>query len=1239
MKRPNQEIRFGRVTPKTEYLLAFLSHQFSDPNLILRFPITTLRFLQHQFGYPQPYFMVPHYHSTLSSAPVQLSPTLPYGSPLPLYAFFSTSSVIPNLTLRFPITTLRFLQHQFGYPQPYLTVPHHHSTLSSAPVQLTPTLPHGSPLPLYAFFSTSSVIPNLTLRFPITTLRFLQHQFSYPQPYLTVPHYHSTLSSEPVQLSPTLPYGSPLPLYAFFSTSSVIPNLTLRFPITTLRFLQHQFGYPQPYLTVPHYHSTLSSAPVQLSHNLTLRFPITTLRFLQHQFSYPQPYLTVPHYHSTLSSAPVQLSPTLPYGSPLPLYAFFSTSSVIPNLTLRFPITTLRFLQHQFSYPQPYLTVPHYHSTLSSAPVQLSPTLPYGSPSPLYAFFSTSSVTQTLPYGFPLPLYAFFRTSSVIPTLPYGSPLPLYAFFSTSSVIPTLPYGSPLPLYAFFSTSSVIPNLILRFPITTLRFFFSTSSVIPNLTLRFPITTLRFLLNQFSYQLFPTLPYGSPLPLYAFFSTSSVIPNLTLRFPITTLRFLQHQFGYPQPYLTVPHYHSTLSSAPVQLFPTLPYGSPLPLYAFFSTISVIPNLTLRFPITTLRFLQHQFGYPQPYLTVPHYHSTLSSAPVQLSPTLPYGSPLPLYAFFSTSSVIPNLTLRFPITTLRFLQFSYPQPYLTVPHYHSTLSSAPVQLSPTLPYGSPLPLYAFFSTSSVIPNLTLRFPITTLRFLQHQFGYPNLTLRFPITTLSFLQHQFSYPQPYLTVPHHHSTLPHHHSTLSSAPVRLSQTLPYGSPLPLYAFFSTSSVIPNLTLRFPITTLRFLQHQFSYPKPYVTVPHYHSTLSFAPVQLFPTLPYGSPLPTLRFLQHQFSYPQPYLTVPHYHSTLSSAPVQLSPTLPYGSPSPLYAFFSTSSVTQTLPYGFPLPLYAFFRTISVIPNLTLRFPITTLRFLQHQFSYPQPYLAVPHYHSTLSSAPVQLSPTFPVPQPLTLSYGSPYYHSTLSSAPFLLSPTLPYGSPLPLYAFFSTSSVIPNLTLWFPITTLRFLQHQFSYPQPYLTVPHYLSTLSFAPVQLFSTLPYGSPLPLYAFFSTISVIPNLTLRFPITTLRFLQHQFSYPQPYLTVPHHHSTLSSAPVRLPKPYLTVSHHHSKLSSAPVQLSTTLPHGSPSPLYAFFSTSSVIPNLTLRFPITTLRFLQHQFSYPQPYLAVPHYHSTLSSAPVQLSPNLTLRFPITTLSFLSHQFS
>ncbi|KAI0236407.1 hypothetical protein LSAT2_013036, partial [Lamellibrachia satsuma] len=496
------------------------------------------------------HFRVDCENNTICIAPVQLSPTLPYGSPLPLYAFFSTSSVIPNLTLRFPITTLRFLQHQFGYPQPYLTVPHYHSTLSSAPVQLSPTLPYGSPLPLYAFFSTSSVIPNLTLRFPITTLRFLQHQFSYPQPYLTVPHYHSTLSSAPVQLSPTLPYGSPLPLYAFFSTSSVIPNLTLRFPITTLRFLQHQFSYPQ--LT-----------------NLTLRFPITTLRFLQHQFSYPQPYLTVPQ-------------PQFP----LPLYAFFSTSSVIPNLTLRFPITTLRFLQHQFGYPQPYLTVPHYHSTLSSAPVRLS----------------------------------------------------------------------------------------------------------------------------------PTLPYGSPLPLYAFFSTSSVIPNLTLRFPITTLRFLQHQFSYPQPYLTVPHYHSTLSSAPVQLSPTLPYGSPLPLYAFFSTSSVIPNLTLRFPITTLRFLQHQFSYPQPYLTVPHYHSTLSSAPVQLSPTLPYGSPLPLYAFFSTSSVIPNLTLRFPITTLRFLQhqFSYPQPYLTVPHYHSTLSSAPVQLSPTLPYGSPLPLYAFFSTSSVIP---------------------------------------------------------------------------------------------------------------------------------------------------------------------------------------------------------------------------------------------------------------------------------------------------------------------------------------------------------------------------------------------------------------------------------------------------------------------------------------------------------------------------------------------
>ena len=542
----------------------------------------------------------------LSFAPFQLSQTLPYGSPLPLYAFFSTSSVIPNLTLRFPITTLRFLQHQFSYPQPYLTVPHYNSTLSSEPVQLSPTLPYCSPLPLYAFFSTISVIPNLTLRFPITTLRFLQHQFSYPQPYLTVPHYHSTLSSAPVQLFPTLPYGSPLPLYAFFSTISVIPNLTLRFPITTLRFLQHQFSYPQPYLTVPHYLSTLSFAPVQL-------------------FS------------------------TLPYGSPLPLYAFFSTISVIPNLTLRFPITTLRFLQHQFSYPQPYLTVPHHHSTLSSAPVRL-----------------------------------------------------------------------------------------------------------------------------------------------------------------------------PKPYLTVSHHHSKLSSAPVQLSTTLPHGSPSPLYAFFSTSSVIPNLTLRFPITTLRFLQHQFSYPQPYLAVPHYHSTLSSAPVQLSQTLRYGSPLPLYAFFRTSSVIPNLTLRFSITNLRFLQhqFSYPQPYLTVPHYHSTLSSAPVQLSPTLPYGSPSPLYAFFSTSSVTQTLTYGFPLPLYAFFRTISVIPNLTLRFPITTLRFLQHQFSYPQPYLAVPHYHSTL-------SSAPVQLSLTLPYGSPLPLYAFFRTSSVIPNLTLRFPITTLRFLQHQFSYP----------------------------------------------------------------------------------------------------------------------------------------------------------------------------------------------------------------------------------------------------------------------------------------------------------------------------------------------------------------------------------------------------------------------------
>ena len=209
--------------------------------------------------------MVPHCYSPLSSAPVQWYPTLPYGSPLLFSAFFRTSSVIPNITLRWPIAILRFLPYQFSDPQPYLMVPHCYSPLSSVPVQWSPTLPYGDPLLFSAFFRTSSVIPNLTLRWHIAILRFLPYQFSDPQPYLMVPHCYSPLSSAPVQWSPTLPYGDPLPFSAFFRISSMIPNLTLWFPIAILRFLPHQFSDPQPYLTVTHCHSPLSSVSVQWS--------------------------------------------------------------------------------------------------------------------------------------------------------------------------------------------------------------------------------------------------------------------------------------------------------------------------------------------------------------------------------------------------------------------------------------------------------------------------------------------------------------------------------------------------------------------------------------------------------------------------------------------------------------------------------------------------------------------------------------------------------------------------------------------------------------------------------------------------------------------------------------------------------------------------------------------------------------------------------------------------------------
>ena len=887
-------------------------------------------------------------HSPLSSVSVQWSPTLPYGSPLLFSAFFRTSSVIPNLTLLFPNAFLRFLPHQFSDPQPYLTVTHCHSPLSSVSVQWSPTLPYGFPLPFSAFLRISSVIPNLTLWFPIAILRFLPYQFSDPQPYLTVTHCHSLLSSVSVQWFPTLPYGFPLPFSAFFRISSVIPHLTLWFLIAILRFL--------PY-----------------------------------QFSDPQPYLTVTHCHSPLSSISVQWSPTLPYGFPLPFSAFFRISSVIPNLTLRWPIAILRFFPYQFSDPKPYLMVSHCHSPLSSVLVQWSP---------------------TLSYGFPLPFSAFFRISSVI------------------------------------------PNLTLWFPIAILRFLpYQFSDPQPYLS----VTHCHSPLSSVSVQWSQTLPYGFPLPFSAFFRISSVILNLTLRWHIAILRFLPYQFSDPKPYLMVSHCHSPLSSVSVQWSPTLPYGSPLS--AFFRTSLVIPNLTLRWPIAILRFLPYQFSDPQPYLMVSHCHSPLSSVSVQWSPTLPYGDLLPFSAFFRISSVIPNLTLWFPIAILRFLpyQFSDPQPYLKVSHCHSPLSSVSVQWSPTLPYGFPLPFSAFFRISSVIPNLTLWFPIAFL---------------------SFLPYQFSDPQTYLMVSHCHSPL-------SSVSVQWSPTLPYGSPLLFSAFFRTSSVIPNLTLRWPIAILSFLPYQFSDP-------------------------------------------QPYLMVSHCHSPLSSVSVQWSPTLPYGS---------------------PLLFSAFFRTSSVIPNLTLRWPIAILRFLPYQFSDPQPYLMVPHCYSPLSSAPVQWSPT------------------------------LPYGDPLPFSTSFRISSVIPNLTLWFPIAILRFLSHQFSDPQPYFMVPHCYSQLSSAPDQWSTTLPYGDPLPFSAFFRISSMIPNLTLWFPIALLRILPHQISDPQPYLMVPH---------------------CYSPLSSAPVQWSPTLPYGCPLLFSAFFRTSSVIPNLTLWFPIAILRFLPYQFNDPQP---------------------------------------
>ena len=1031
--------------------------------------------------------MVPHCYSPLSSAPVQWSPTLPYGSPLLFSAFFRTSSVIPNLTLWFPIAILRFLPYQFNDPQPYLTVthchsplfpyqfsdpqpyfivPHCYSPLSSAPVQWSPTLPYCSPMLFSAFFRTSSVVPNLTLRWPIAILRFLPYLFSDPQPYLIVPQCYSPLSSAPVQWSPTLPYGDPLPFSAFFRISSVIPNLTLWFPIAILRFPPYQFSDPQPYLMVSHCHSPLSSVSVQWSPTLPYGDPLLFSAFFRI----------------------FQWSPTLPYGSPLLFSAFFRISSMIPNLTLRWPIAILRFLPYQFSDPQPYLTL---------------------SVIPNFTLLFPNAILRFLPHQFSDPQ-------------PYLTVTHCHSPLSSVSVqwSPTLPYGFPLPFSAFLRISSVIPNLTLWFPIAILRFLpYQFSDPQPYLT----VTHCHSLLSSVSVQWSPTLPYGFPLPFSAFFRISSVIPNLTLWFPIAILRCLPHQFSDPQPYLTVTHCHSPLSSVSVQWSPTLPYGSPLLFSAFFRTSSVIPNLTLRWPIAILRFLPYQFSDPQPYFMVPHCYSPLSFAPVLWSPTLPYGSPLLFSAFFRTRSVIHNLTLRWPIAILRFLpyQFNDPQPYLMVPHCSSPHSSAPVQWSPTLPYGSPLLFSAFFRTSSVIPNLTLWFPIAIL---------------------SFLPHQFSDPQPYLMVPHCYSPL-------SSAPVQWSPTLPYCSPMLFSAFFRTSSVIPNLTLRWPIAILRFLPYQFSDPQPYLMVSYCHSPLSSVSVQWSPTLPYGFPLPfsaffrissvipnlTLRwpiailsFLPYQFSDPQPYLMVSHCHSPLSSVSVQWSPTLPYGS---------------------PLLFSAFFRTSSVIPNLTLRWPIAILRFLPYQFSDPQPYLKVPHCYSPLSSAPDQWSPT------------------------------LPYGDPLPFSTSFRISSVIPNLTLWFPIAILRFHSHQFSDPQPYFMVPHCYSQLSSAPDQWSTTLPYGDPLPFSAFFRISSMIPNLTLWFPIALLRILPHQISDPQPYLMVPH---------------------CYSPLSSAPVQWSPTLPYGCPLLFSAFFRTSSVIPNLTLWFPIAILRFLPYQFNDPQP---------------------------------------